>query len=119
MSDAYRIFALGESALTVDFGNEISVELNERAIALSEHFETHPFPGFIETVPAYASTTIFFDVPRVRAAYPATASAFAAVLEIAKSALTNLNTSSPPQNPVVEIPVHFDADSALDLQYLA
>src|SRR3954469_7219529 len=105
MSDAYRIFALGESALTVEFGNEISVELNERAIALSEHFETHPFPGFIETVPAYASTTIFFDVPRVRAAYPAITSAFAAVRDLAERALSNLNTSSRPQTAVIEIPV--------------
>ncbi|MFL6374360.1 MAG: 5-oxoprolinase subunit PxpB [Pyrinomonadaceae bacterium] len=119
MSDGYRIFPLGDSALTVEFGNEISVELNERAIAVSNYFETHPFPAFIETVPAYASTTIFYDIARVRQAFPEAATAFQIVRELVEEALKQPPTSAATASRTVEIRVHFNADSALDLQYVA
>ena len=65
-----RIFPLGENALTIEFGNEISLDLNRQALDLSEYFQKNPFPGFIETVPAYASTSIFYDLIEVRKAFP-------------------------------------------------
>ena len=114
-----RIFPLGDSALTVEFGNEISVELNERAIALSDHFESQPFPGFIETVPAYASTTIFFDIARVQAAFPGLATAFDAVRILAEKALKQNRNTAKNLRQTVEIPAHFDPKSALDLEHIA
>ncbi len=119
MKGGYRIFSLGDSALTVEFGNEISVELNERAIALSDHFESHPFPGFIETVPAYASTAIFFDIARVRIAFPGSTSAFDAVTSLAVKALKQSRGTKIPTAKTIEVPIHFDAESALDLEYVA
>jgi inhibitor of KinA len=119
MSEAYRIFPLGDSALTIEFGNVISVELNQRAIALSDNFEANRFPGFIETVPAYASTTIFYDVAQVKDGFPDAASAFEAVRGLAENALQNLDGS--PRTPfgLIEIPVRFDVASALDLEHVA
>ena len=119
MTGGYRIFSLGDSALTVEFGNEISIELNERAIALSDHFQRHPFPGFIETVPAYASTTIFFDIARVRDAFAQSATAFDAVRILAEKALGQVRAEKAHKRQTVEIPVHFDPSSALDLEYVA
>ena len=119
MSDGYRIFPLGDSALTVEFGNEISVKFNERAIALSDYFEFHPFPGFIETVPAYASTTIFFDIARVTAAFPDARTAWDAVRLLAENALTHTQDLAVRETRTVEIPIHFDRESALDLDYVA
>src|SRR5215204_7774613 len=60
-----RIFSLGDDAVTVEFGNEISEPLNQAAISLSEYITTNPFPGFIEAVPAYSSATFFYRVPDV------------------------------------------------------
>ncbi len=56
-----RIFPLGDSAATIEFGNEISTELNARAIALANDLSNVPFAGLIEAVPAYASVTVFYD----------------------------------------------------------
>ncbi|MEP6788317.1 MAG: 5-oxoprolinase subunit PxpB [Acidobacteriota bacterium] len=114
-----RIFPLGDSALTVEFGKIVSASLNETSIALSKHFERSPFPGFIESVPAYASTTIFYDLVTVRRAFPEFASAFDAVKALADKAITSLDRTSTTNNPVIEIPVHFDQGSALDLEYVA
>ena len=50
-----RIFPLGDSAITVEFGNELSIELNDASICLANYLSEHPFPGLIEAVPAMAS----------------------------------------------------------------
>ncbi|MEQ1606882.1 MAG: 5-oxoprolinase subunit PxpB [Pyrinomonadaceae bacterium] len=111
-----KIFPLGDAALTVEFGNAISVELNRKAIALSEYFESNPFLGFIESVPAYASTTVFYDLATVKREY---ASAFDGVRGLVLTALQYLDISQTKTERRIEIPVHFDAASALDLAHVA
>ena len=119
MSDSYRIFPLGDSALTVEFGNEISVELNDRSLALSEYFESHPFTGFIETVPAYASTTIFYEIRKVKEAYPSFATALDAVRSLVEHALLHPSANESAESRTIEIPVHFDPEFSLDLDHVA
>ncbi len=58
----YKIFPLGDSALTIDFGNVISEEINKKVISLFNHLQQHPLNGMIEAIPAYSSLTIFYDV---------------------------------------------------------
>jgi inhibitor of KinA len=57
---------LSENALLVEFGREISVELNDRVLAFADVVEREPFPGFVEVVPAYASAAVYFDPAVVR-----------------------------------------------------
>lgn len=118
-NESIRIFPLGDSALTVEFGNTISVELNKRAIALADHFGQNPFPGFIESVPAYASATVFYDMFEVRHAFSEFATAFDAVKSLADRAILDLNSSHNEDTRTIEIPVHFDEESALDLDRVA
>ena len=84
-----KIFPLGESALTIDFGNEISVELNNRILRLENFFAENSFTGFEEIVPAYSSLTIFYDVFTVRKNYQEFSTAFEAVKSFAENALSN------------------------------
>lgn len=56
-----RIVPLGESAVVVEFGREISPELNDKAIALANALTANPFVGFREAVPCYASVGVYFD----------------------------------------------------------
>ena len=114
-----KIFPLGDSALTVDFGNEISAALNQKAIALSNHFKQNPFAGFIETIPAYASTTIFYDLIEVRRQYPEFQTAFDAVKSLAENAIENLDETAANDERLIEIPVSFTGDDAPDLAYIA
>lgn len=114
-----QIYPLGTDAVTVEFGNEISAALNEQAVSLSEYFERNPFAGFIETVPAYASVTIFFDVAEVRRSFPASPTAFEAVSRLIDEALLIQSTSTHTETRLVEIPVDFSAEFALDLDFIA
>ena len=114
-----RIFPLGDSALTVEFSNTISQTINTRAITLANFFETTSFPGFIESVPAYSSTTIFYDLFTVRKSFPEHATAFDAVKTIAEKAIDSLAETCDHDSQLVEIPVKFDAQSSLDLDFVA
>lgn len=114
-----NIFPLGDSSLTVEFGREISVPLNKKAIALSNHFKQNPFAGFIETVPAYASTTIFYDFIEIRRHYPEFPTAFDAVKSLAENALKNLNETTLDDARLIEIPVSFGANDGPDLPEIA
>jgi len=113
------IFPLGDSALAVEFGSEISVALNKKAIVLSDHFKQNPFAGFIETVPAYASTAIFYDLIEVRRQFPEFSTAFDAVKSLAENALKNLNEATSDDARLIEIPVSFDGNDAPDLPEIA
>jgi inhibitor of KinA len=109
------ISPLGDNALTVDLGNVISDELNRKAIALCQRITENPFPGFIETVPAYASATVFYDLLTVRKAFPDYATAFNAVAKYVHDAANNLSESVEIAARTIEIPVHLDQANALDL----
>ncbi len=116
---AVRIFPLGDNALTIELGNRISEELNRKALHLAEYFGENRFRGFVEAVPAYASTTIFYDFRSVRQFYPEFESAFAAVRAFANDALAHLKDNQEPVQRLIEIPVTFDKDAALDLDEIA
>lgn len=56
-----RILNAGEAAFAVEFGNEISIELNERATAFAALLEREPFEGFREAIPTFRSVLVFHD----------------------------------------------------------
>jgi inhibitor of KinA len=52
---------VGETALMVSFGSEISPEALRCTRALAAQLETHPFPGMREIETSYTGVTIFYD----------------------------------------------------------
>ncbi|MDQ3131526.1 MAG: 5-oxoprolinase subunit PxpB, partial [Acidobacteriota bacterium] len=83
------------------------------------YFEANQFPGFIEIVPAYSSLTIYYDVLTVRKNFLEFATAFDAVKNSAENALLNLASIKKENSRVIEIPVCFDDENALDLKFVA
>jgi inhibitor of KinA len=114
-----KIFPLGDSALTVSFGNEISPELNKQVLTLSNFIEQNPFKGFTETVPAYSSISIFYDVYEVRKEFSDFETTFEAVKKFTEKALQNLSEIPEEDSRLIEIPVDFDKEFALDLEFVA
>src|SRR5690606_38394781 len=114
-----RIFPLSENALTIEFGDVISPELNRRAINLCRRLTRDPFPGFIEAVPAYASATVFFDLYAVRAALPGNVTAFESVREIVENLAADAETGEVLPVRKITIPVKFGGDDGPDLSSAA
>ena len=114
-----KIFPLGESALTVEFAGEISPENNDKVISLANYFENNRFAGFIETFSAYSSLTIFFDVPVVRENFYQFQTAHETIKNLVETALSTLKNPEKTNARLIEIPVNFDKENALDLNFIA
>lgn len=113
------IYAVGDNAVTISFGNVISPEINDMVFQLAACIESMPFNGFIELVPAYSALTVFYDVVAVRHSYPHAASAFEFVKCFIDNSLLN-PTKQPACEPrKLAIPISFAPEDALDLELLA
>jgi len=114
-----KIFQLGDNALTVSFGGEISLELNNLVLKLAQFFDQNQFPGLVEIVPAYASLSIFYDVLTVRRNFPEFSTAFSAVKNFVENALQNLNEITKSNPRLIKIPMSFEKEFAPDLEFVA
>lgn len=114
-----RIFSLGDNAVTVEFGNEVSEKLNRAAIDLATYFNKHQFPGLIEAVPAMASTTIFYQACEVRSVETSFPTAFAAVKARVLDAITRVAECEGWDARTIEVPINFATEDALDLGGIA
>jgi KipI family sensor histidine kinase inhibitor len=56
-----RLLYCGDTAISVDFGNVIDVDVNARVHALDAALAAEPFPGVIETVPTYRALMVHLD----------------------------------------------------------
>ena len=72
----YRIFPLGDSAITIDFGNVINESVNEKVLTLFHRLQQNPLPGMIEAIPAYSSLSIFYNVYNLREKIPSNKTVF-------------------------------------------
>lgn len=115
----HRIFPLGDNALTIDFGNVISVEFNDKVRGLAEYFMQNQFAGFVEVVPAYSSLTVFYDVVKVRTTFGEHDTAFAAVKNLVENALLQSENLSITEPRLVKIPVCYEAEFAPDIEFVA
>src|SRR5688572_11825034 len=117
MIDRPRIPSLGDDCVTVDFGNEISIDKNAKAIALAARLNADPFPGFVEAVPAYSSVSVFFDLLEVRRVAEQFETAVTRVTRFIDSALESLSAYNNSNERIVEIAVDFT--DSLDLETVA
>jgi KipI family sensor histidine kinase inhibitor len=60
-----RVFANGDAALVVEFGDRIDLTLNEKVLALADRIAAVGIAGIVETVPTFRSLMISFDPSRI------------------------------------------------------
>lgn len=115
----HRIFPLSESAVTVDFGNRIAPDLNDRAIRFAEILSSAPFEGMLEAAPAYSSVTVFFDTVTVKRGNPSAETAHSAVRAQLETLLKKVRHKTRAPERTVEIPFYVGKDVSLDLHFVA
>ena len=59
--NTFRIVPAGESALIVEFEEQIDPAINARAIACAQNVEAARIPGVLDVVPTYRSVAVYFD----------------------------------------------------------
>ncbi|MBI3635765.1 MAG: 5-oxoprolinase subunit PxpB [Candidatus Rokubacteria bacterium] len=101
-----RFLPCGDLALSVELGDEISVEINTRVRALEYLIQQKALPGVVETVPTFRALQVYYD-PLV-VGYDALC---AAIGELAGQA--SAATLPPPRR--VELPCCYDPDLGFDV----
>ncbi|MEO7983066.1 MAG: 5-oxoprolinase subunit PxpB [Bacteroidota bacterium] len=115
----YHIFPLGDSAITIDFGNCIDADINREVIARFNQLKEQPFPGMIEAVPAYSSLTIHYDMPALKKKATNGHTIFEWVQQQLLERLQEPIEHKTLPERLVKIPVCYAHEFALDIRQLA
>ena len=115
----YRIFPLGDSAITLDFGNVIDEAINKKVIALFHSLNKEPLPGMIEAVPAYSSLAIYYDGFRLKKSGVLNTTIYEWVKEQLEKRLQEPLTQADSLSRLVKIPVCYEKEFGLDLEEIS
>src|SRR5688500_16989075 len=61
----FRPYHFSESAVLLSFGNETNSAITQNIRLVNEAIKKNPFPGYLETVPAYTTLTVFYQLSEV------------------------------------------------------
>ena len=115
----YRIFSLGDSAITLDFGNVIDEEINQYIIALFYQLKEKPLQGMIEAVPAYSSLTIYYDPFLLQKIIRENKTSCEWITEQLEKRIQLPLEQNENKPSVIKIPVCYDKEFGPDLELIA
>ena len=115
----YSIFPLGDSSLTLDFGNIIDKSVNSYVLTLFHHFKRKQLRGVIDIVPAYSSLSFYYDVFTVRQASSNNLSVFEIIKRAIEKELNNDLAAETIQQRKISIPVCYRGAFAPDIEFIA
>lgn len=105
-----RFLMTGDTSVSVEFGNEISTEINARIRAFNIALQQKKIAGIVETVPTYRSLTVHYKPELL--CYSALKSQLEALMD-------GLSKIEIPPASVFEIPVLYGGEEGPDLQFVA
>ena len=106
-----RFLLSGDTALTAEFGNEISESINAQIRAFNIALENAKIAGIVETVPTYRSLMIHYDPGVI---------SYGALVKKLEGLLTQLDKIEIPPSDVLEIPVLYGGEEmGPDLKFVA
>lgn len=111
MENSVRFLFSGDSALVIEFGNEISVDINKKIRKMMDDIKKENIDGIVELVPTYCSLLINYDVLKID---------YDTLVEKLKTFLNNnLETAEGEEVTLVEIPTLYNDEVGPDLSYVA
>lgn len=116
---SYRIFQLGDSAISIEFGTSISSVINNEVVKRFQQLQKNPFPGMVELIPAYSTLTVCYDISKVKKKYPAETGAFESVKKLLEEKLQQPFQYLEAVECVIKIPVCYDEEFATDIYQLS
>jgi inhibitor of KinA len=115
----FKIFSLGDSAITLDLGNVIDIRLNQRALAIQQHLLKNPFAGLKDCWVAYSSITLVFDPLEVKKVYNPEKTVYSLLSTWLQNAYEEAADLIPTNGRTIRIPVCYEGEYAMDLHDLA
>ena len=111
MENEVKFLFSGDSALVIQFGNEISVEVNKKIRKMMDDIKKENIDGIVELVPTYCSLLINYDVLKID---------YNTLTEKLKKFLSNNEaTVEDEEVTLIEIPTLYNNECGPDLEYVA
>lgn len=114
----YHIYPCGDHAVTIEFGNRITLAANRQVVALFQHLQIHPLAGVKDLIPAYHSLTLVYDVLVIKRQHPHR-SAYEQISGDLHRVIDRITQSEEPTHRLIRIPVCYDVAFGTDLTALA
>ena len=105
-----RFLLTGDTSVTVEFGNEISTEINAKIRAFNIALQQSKIPGIVETVPTYRSLAVHYDPEAIL---------YGPLVKKLKGLLGQLDSIQIPPSDVLEIPVLYGGEEGPDIEFVA
>lgn len=116
---AYTIFPIGDSALTLDFGNFVDRRINIHVLSLFNHFKRKNIVGLLDVVPAYSSLSFHYNILTVRQSHTKGFTAFEIIKQLIEKELEQTIPGDTTHQRRISIPVCYSPCFAPDLEYIA
>ncbi|MFE8699530.1 5-oxoprolinase subunit PxpB [Cytobacillus sp. FJAT-54145] len=110
----YRISPLGDRAIIIQFGEEITKEANYFVHDAAKRIQLNPFQGYIELVPAFHTLTVHYDPVLVQSNMP-----YLYVIQEIKKRLEGKIDNLKRNGKMVKIPVCYEHEFAPDIDIVA
>ena len=114
---AYTVYPVGDRAVTIQWGEEISERINQIVLALFDRFREHPLPGVTDLVPAYNSLMLVHDPLYPQEEIVSAIDLAVKALEVLPAAGEVPHRLKPSR--LVEIPICYDLTLGPDLPLVA
>ncbi len=105
-----KIVPLGDSSVLVQFGEEMDLAINQRVHALANLVEVSSTPGFIETVPSYATLLVGYDPLII---------SFTQVRDFLREKMSQAEEAVARKPKQVGVPVRYGGEYGIDLESVA
>lgn len=104
-----RFLTVGDCAISVEFGNKINPETNNKIIVFNNMIKDSNIDGIIETVPSFRSLLVYYDPLKLY---------FYEIKDILYNLYKKLDVKNNNNKRIIEIPVCYDEDFGIDLKFV-
>ncbi|MCC8105380.1 MAG: 5-oxoprolinase subunit PxpB [Clostridiales bacterium] len=108
--DNVKFLTASDRAVSVVFGDEISLEVNTKVKMLAQELEKHPIEGMIEYSPAYSSLMVHYQPDVIR---------YRELVEELKDRIARMTPISEEEQIIKEVPILYGGELGPDLEYCA
>lgn len=109
-----KISQISETAALVEFGMEISEDINKKVRTFCTYLDEKPFYGMVEYVPAFTSVSVIYNPLDMKSESP-----YEVVKTILDNIISKLDFSLADQEHIVEIPVCYGGEFGQDIEQVA
>lgn len=115
----YRLFPLGDCAITIQFEEYISLAIHHTIQSISSFLDDHPPKWMIEYVPAFTTITLFYDPVKIIRLNQENTLPYEFVCEQLNQLLITSETGKPINPRTIDIPVCYGGEFGPDLELVA